>query len=295
MANEENAARLIEAINTNQWKDIFQFASFPEVALLQRQVNLLQDKIDPESFMKSFFGNGDSNEQVESVQLQQWLDSHKEKIHNPYMFTFLRSMTIEGDRAEIHLQTTILEDLIRTYPDRWESYLILSFSWISDRHRSEQYLQKAMKLAPQKEAVYLWKMILCKDNLKDILEYGNVGYAIHKNPVFLYMMAIPLKRQGKADEAKRYFQMIIDSETETSWLREKAMQDINAPAPKVVFRLGTGNGTMSQGTILLISFLAIFIVGGPIAKSMGSASPSIGIAAGVVVYLVLTVFFGGKR
>lgn len=43
---------------------------------------------------------------------------------------------------------------------------------------------------------------------------------------------------------------------------------------------------MSQIAIIGLSLLAIFIVGGPIAKAFGSSSPSIGIAVGVIVYFV---------
>lgn len=52
---------------------------------------------------------------------------------------------------------------------------------------------------------------------------------------------------------------------------------------------------MSKGAILGLSFLATFIVGGPIAKAMGSHSPVIGIVAGVTVYFVLSVLFGGRN
>jgi hypothetical protein len=46
---------------------------------------------------------------------------------------------------------------------------------------------------------------------------------------------------------------------------------------------------MNRGIILAISVLAVFLVGGPVARAFGSASPLIGIAAGVVVFVVLTV------
>ncbi len=49
---------------------------------------------------------------------------------------------------------------------------------------------------------------------------------------------------------------------------------------------------MSRGTILLVSFLAIFVIGGPIAKAMGSADPIIGIFAGLGVFAVLSAVFG---
>ena len=51
---------------------------------------------------------------------------------------------------------------------------------------------------------------------------------------------------------------------------------------------------MSTGAILGLSVLAIFIIGGPIAKAMGSHSPIFGIAVGVVVFIVLSVFLGKK-
>ncbi len=49
---------------------------------------------------------------------------------------------------------------------------------------------------------------------------------------------------------------------------------------------------MSRGTILLASFLAIFVVGGPIAGLMGSGDPLIGIFAGLGVFAVLSTLFG---
>jgi hypothetical protein len=52
---------------------------------------------------------------------------------------------------------------------------------------------------------------------------------------------------------------------------------------------------MSKGAILGLSFLAIFIIGGPIAKIIGSHSPVIGIVAGVIVYFILSVLFGGRN
>lgn len=51
---------------------------------------------------------------------------------------------------------------------------------------------------------------------------------------------------------------------------------------------------MSTGAILGLSFLAVFIIGGPIAKAMGSHSPFVGIVAGVVVFIVLSAFLGKK-
>ena len=51
---------------------------------------------------------------------------------------------------------------------------------------------------------------------------------------------------------------------------------------------------MSKGAILVLSFFAIFIIGGPIAKSMGFHSPLIGIVAGIIVYFVLSIFFSKK-
>ena len=51
---------------------------------------------------------------------------------------------------------------------------------------------------------------------------------------------------------------------------------------------------MSKGVILGISFLAIFIIGGPIAKAMGSHSPFIGIVIGIVVFVFLSTVFGSK-
>lgn len=52
---------------------------------------------------------------------------------------------------------------------------------------------------------------------------------------------------------------------------------------------------MSKGVILGISFLAIFIIGGPVAKSIGYHGPIVGIVAGVIVYFVLSILFGGKN
>jgi phosphotransferase system glucose/maltose/N-acetylglucosamine-specific IIC component len=52
---------------------------------------------------------------------------------------------------------------------------------------------------------------------------------------------------------------------------------------------------MSQIAIIGLSLLAIFIVGGPIAKAFGSSSPSIGIAVGVIVYFVFTALLGRKN
>lgn len=49
---------------------------------------------------------------------------------------------------------------------------------------------------------------------------------------------------------------------------------------------------MSLGAILVASFLAIFVLGGPIASAIGSHKPLIGIISGVVVYVMLTAVFG---
>lgn len=52
---------------------------------------------------------------------------------------------------------------------------------------------------------------------------------------------------------------------------------------------------MSQGVIIGIAFLAIFIIGGPIAKAMGSHSPLIGVIVGVVVYIFLSAVYGRQK
>ena len=49
---------------------------------------------------------------------------------------------------------------------------------------------------------------------------------------------------------------------------------------------------MSQGTILIASFLAIFLIGGPIASVLGTHSPSIGVIVGIVVFIILSVLSG---
>lgn len=51
---------------------------------------------------------------------------------------------------------------------------------------------------------------------------------------------------------------------------------------------------MSKGAIIGLSLLAIFIIGGPIAKAMGSHSPIVGIVAGIIVYFILSIIFGKK-
>lgn len=52
---------------------------------------------------------------------------------------------------------------------------------------------------------------------------------------------------------------------------------------------------MSKGAIIGLSLLAVFIIGGPIAKSMGSHGPMIGIVVGALVFFVLSALFGGKK
>ncbi|NLN76578.1 MAG: hypothetical protein GX139_09730 [Armatimonadetes bacterium] len=52
---------------------------------------------------------------------------------------------------------------------------------------------------------------------------------------------------------------------------------------------------MSQGAVLIASFLAIFILGGPIASAIGYHKPLIGIIAGAVVYVLLSAFFGQNK
>lgn len=51
---------------------------------------------------------------------------------------------------------------------------------------------------------------------------------------------------------------------------------------------------MSKGTIIGFSFLAMFIIGGPIAKAMGSSNPVVGVVIGIVVFIVLSAIFGGR-
>ena len=52
---------------------------------------------------------------------------------------------------------------------------------------------------------------------------------------------------------------------------------------------------MSQGTILIASFLAIFLIGGPIASILGTHSPSIGVIFGIVVFIILSAFSDGAH
>jgi Na+-transporting methylmalonyl-CoA/oxaloacetate decarboxylase gamma subunit len=52
---------------------------------------------------------------------------------------------------------------------------------------------------------------------------------------------------------------------------------------------------MSKGVISVLSFLAIFIIGGPIAKSLGSHGPLVGIAVGAIVFVVLSILFAARK
>ena len=52
---------------------------------------------------------------------------------------------------------------------------------------------------------------------------------------------------------------------------------------------------MPKGAIIALSVLAIFFIGGPVARAMGTHSPIVGVVAGVVVFVVLSAVFSGKK
>jgi hypothetical protein len=52
---------------------------------------------------------------------------------------------------------------------------------------------------------------------------------------------------------------------------------------------------MSMGVAIVCAILAALLIGGPIAKAIGSSNPLIGVIAGVVVFVVLSALGGKKK
>jgi len=121
-----------------------------------------------------------------------------------------------------------MEKLSGEFPDRWETYLGLAFSWISVPQLSSEMLHKAEQLNPPQEIICLWSMVLSGDNLDQVVVFGNQGYAIHKNCLFLFLMARILEKNGRAAEARKFYSKIITEEPEGSYLHKKAKSEIGS-------------------------------------------------------------------
>lgn len=52
---------------------------------------------------------------------------------------------------------------------------------------------------------------------------------------------------------------------------------------------------MSKGAIIVCAIMVAFLIGGPIARAMGTRNPLIGVIAGVVVFLVLSALGRSKK
>lgn len=46
---------------------------------------------------------------------------------------------------------------------------------------------------------------------------------------------------------------------------------------------------MPASIILVVSVLAVFLIGGPLAKALGTSSPSVGIGTGIATFLLLSI------
>ena len=288
MAYENKNEKLTDAINNNNWDEIYELSAITKLHYLRLISSMLKDKMEPEYYLKTYFETVDSSQELQKRSTyEHWLDSNKGQITNEYMYSFLKAILHDGLQSKLASQIAELENLTLKFPDRWETYIYLTSSYNKRNAKTLQYLMKAQNLAPKKEYIYVWLLIISRNHLKKITEYGNEGYKLNQNNLFFFLMAwylARLERVNTLKKAKEYYQKIIQEEPINSYLRnlsEKNKESLLSPYIIIIGYI----------TIMICAIVGIFIaksivgliIGGvfgwllrfPIVLSIGSIQGSI--------------------
>lgn len=210
-------------------------------------------------------------------------------IHNPY-FQAINFILQPSSKKKESIETALHEN-----PDNPELLFLQSIS-LRDRNASIEKLKLAVENKPEfPAALYLLGIFSLQLNQVETAE-GYLKQAVSLAPDFLeahyqlgslYSLYIP----NSSEQSTVHFQKVIELDPEGGAGKDakKVLEENVKPqyGQRVGGSSGTRRGGMSILTILGISLLTVVLFSGPIASLFHITNPSIGIVAGLFVFIGL--------
>jgi len=217
--------------------------------------------------------------------------------HNPY-FQALDFILQPPSKKKASIETALQE-----HPDNAELLFLQAIS-LRDRNASIEKLKLAVEnKAEFPAALYLLGIFSLQLNQVDTAE-GYLKQAIELAPDFLeahyqlgslYSLYIP----NSSEQSTMHFQKVIELDPEGGAGKDakKVLESKVHPqyGQRVSGSTGARRGGMSILTILGISLLTVVLFSGPIASLFKITNPTVGILAGVFVFIGLYSAWGRKR
>jgi tetratricopeptide (TPR) repeat protein len=217
--------------------------------------------------------------------------------HNPY-FQAIDFILQPRSKKQKSIETAIQE-----HPNNPELLFLQSIS-LRDRNASIEKLKLAVENKPEfPAALYLLGIFSLQMDQKEAAE-GYLTQAVELAPDFLeahyqlgslYSLYIP----NSSEQASMHFQKVIELDPEggAAMDAKKVLEDNAQPqyGQRIGNTPGSRQGGMSFLTILGISLLTALLFSGPIANIFHITNPSIGIIAGLFVFIGLYSAWGRKK
>jgi len=217
--------------------------------------------------------------------------------HSPY-FQALDFILQPPSKKKASIETALQE-----HPDNSELLFLQAIS-LRDRNASIEKLKLAVEnKAGFPAALYLLGIFSLQLNQVEAAE-GYLKQAVELAPDFLeahyqlgslYSLYIP----NSTEQSTMHFQKVIELDPEGGAAKDakKVLESKVQPqyGQRVSGRTGERRGGMSILTILGISLLTVVLFSGPIANLFKITNPTVGILAGVFVFIGLYSAWGRKR
>ncbi|OGN98407.1 MAG: hypothetical protein A2Z71_06770 [Chloroflexi bacterium RBG_13_50_21] len=196
-----------------------------------------------------------------------------------------------------------IESALQEHPNQAE-LLFLQAVALRDRGASIEKLKLAVQNMPEfPAALYLLGIFSLQMNQVDAAE-GYLKRAVEIAPDFLeahYQLAslYSLYVPNSAEQVSRHLNKVIELDPEGGAGKDakKVLEGKTEPqyGQRIGSRTGGRRGGMSILTILGISLLTVVLFSGPIASLFKITSPTVGVLAGLFVFIGLYSAFGRKK
>ena len=196
-----------------------------------------------------------------------------------------------------------IESALSAHPNNAE-LLFLQAIALRDRIASIEKLKRALESKPEfPAALYLMGIFSLQSNQVDAAE-GYLKQAVAQSPNFLeahYQLGSLYSKYkpDSSDQSRFHFQKVIELDPEGGAGKDARKVLESKSQPQYGQQIG-GNtaprrGGMSIFTILGISLLTVVLFSGPIASFLKITSPTIGILAGLFVFIGLYSALGRRK
>ena len=217
--------------------------------------------------------------------------------HNPY-FQAVNFILQPPSKKKVSIETALQE-----HPNNAELLFLQSIS-LRDRNTSIEKLKLAIENKPEfPAAFYLLGIFSLQMNQVEAAE-GYLKQAVSLAPDFLeahyqlgslYSLYIP----NSSEQATLHYQKVIELDPEGGAGRDAKKVLENKEQPQYGQRVGSSpsarRGGMSFLTILGISLLTMVLFSGPIANLFHITNPTVGIVAGLFVFMALYLAWGRRK